>query len=105
MRQWVQAVGVAAFLILFGFSSCGDQNGRPRAGDTVTPQLEWPVLWTAGQPGDLGIRLYTQAKGDQRRRLLNFGSIPLHVNPVANLTFYRGDEPLSSPEIPLSHRC
>ena len=105
MRPSMQMLGVAGLLILAGFFSCGQQTGRPHAGDTLRPQLEWPVQWTAGEPGGLGIRLYAKGRDDRGWRLLDFSAIPLNVNPIANITFYAGDQPLDSVAVALSHRC
>jgi hypothetical protein len=105
MRYWIQALGVAAFIILFGLIQWGRQGGGPQAGDTVMPQLERPVLWTAGASGEVDIRLYAKGENDRTARLLDFGAIPLQVNPLAQITFYEDDQPLGSLEVALSHRC
>jgi hypothetical protein len=105
MRYWIQALGVAAFIILFGLIQWGRQSGGPRAGDTVMPQLERPIVWTAGTPGELGIRLYAMGADDRTARLLDFGAIPPQANPLAQITFYEDDRPLGSLEAALSHRC
>src|SRR2546422_879845 len=105
MRQWKQGLGVAGLVILFGFSSCGQPSGRPRAGETVTLRLQSPALWTAGTTAGLGIRLYAKGADAETERLLDFSAIPLRVNPVANVAFYSGDQLLNSLEVALSHRC
>jgi hypothetical protein len=105
MRQWMQALGIAGLVILFGLFSCRQPGGQPRAGETVTPRLQGPVHWTAGATGQLGVRLYAEGGDPDRARLLDFSAIPSRVNPVANIAFYGGDQPLSSLEVALSHRC
>jgi hypothetical protein len=105
MQSWKQVLGVAGLLLLFGFFSCGQQQGRPLAGDTVTPQLEGPLHWTAGASGTLGVRLYASKADSQRGRLLDFRALPFHLNPVANIAFYAGEQPLQTLEVALSQRC
>jgi hypothetical protein len=105
MRPWKHALGVAGIIILLGFFASSQQNGQPRAGETVTPYLEWPIQWTAGTRGELGVRLFAQGPEAKRPRLLDFSAIPLGVSPVANIAFFCGDQPLSSIAVVLSHRC
>lgn len=105
MRPWIQALGVAAIILLFGLFQWGQQRGRPRAGETVLPQLERPIVWTAGSRGELGIRLYAKGGDDKLGRLLDFGAIPSWVNPVAHIAFYAGEQSLGSQDVVLSHRC
>ena len=105
MRPWLQVLGVAGFVILFGFLSCGHQDGRLRAGDTVIPRLQGSVHWTAGGTGDLRVRLCAKALDTETERLLDFSAVGLRVNPVANIAFYAGEQRLGSLEVVLSHRC
>jgi hypothetical protein len=105
MRPWKPVLVVVGLVILLGFFSNGRQNGRPRAGETVTPNLEGPVRWTAGTMGELGVRLVARAADAKRARVLDFSAVPWRVNPVANIAFYCGDQPLRSLEVALSHRC
>jgi hypothetical protein len=105
MRQWMQAVGMVGLVVLVGLCQCSQENGRPRAGETVTPHLAQPVFWTAGASGGLGVRLYAKGADAKAARWLDFGAIPWDVNPVADLAFYRGDQPLSTLQVALSHRC
>jgi hypothetical protein len=105
MRQWMQVVGVAALVILVGLLNCSQQDGQPRAGETVTPRLEQPVYWTAGASGGLGVRLYARAAESGAERLLGFRAMPLDRNPVANIAFYRDEQLLSTLQVILSHRC
>jgi hypothetical protein len=105
MRQWKQVLGVAGLVVLVGFFVRDQQNGQPRAGETVTPHLEWPIQWTAGTMGELGVRLYAQQADAKGPRLLDFSAIPWRTSPLANIAFYCGDQQLSSLEVALSHRC
>jgi hypothetical protein len=105
MRQWKQILGVAAIFILAAFYSFNQQDGRPHAGETVMPYLDVPLCWQGGSSAELGVRLCAKAEDGKAARLLGFSALPLNVNPVANIVFYRDDQPLSSHEVALSHRC
>jgi hypothetical protein len=105
MRQWKQTLGVAAILILAGLYSFNQQNGRPRAGETVMPHLDGAMSWQAGAQAELGVRLCAKADDGKAARLLDFSALPLNLNPVANIVFYRDDQELSSLQVALSHRC
>src|SRR5207249_4768974 len=105
MRPWLQVLGVGGFVILFGFLSCGRQDGRLHAGDTVIPRLQGPIHWTAGATGDLRVRLCAKAVDAETERLLDFSAVGLRVNPMANIAFYSGDQRVGSQEVILSHRC
>src|SRR5205823_12628257 len=102
---WTRALWAAGFVLVLGVIMNGRQQGRPRAGETVTPRLEGPVHWTAGTSGDLGIRLYAQGPDAKRGRLLGFGALPWGVDPMAQIVFYEGSEFLRSVDVALSHRC
>jgi hypothetical protein len=70
-------------------------------GDVVAPQLASRPHWVAGRPGELEVRLVARL-ADGSKRALDLGS----ADPVAAVTFYRGDEPLGPPAtVALSHRC
>src|SRR5262245_43472957 len=98
MRKWLKVLLPAALLAVLASSAC--QPPLTEA-DTVTPRLDGRPQWVAGQPGALEVRLQARL-ADGSRRVLNFGA----ADPVAAVTFYRGDEPLGPPlTVTLSHRC
>ncbi len=99
------ALYLAGLFVLASFSGCAFNDGKVHPGDTVTPQLEGPIEWSAGQTGNLGIRLYAKGKEEAGSRLLGFGSFPEDTNPTASITFYDGDQVLDSAQVTLSHRC
>jgi hypothetical protein len=96
------SAGIAA---LAAFSGCSGDGGPPRVGDTVTPVLAGGLQWTAGQPGEIGVRLQARNKDGSAARVLGFNGIPTGADPVATITFYDGDQPLSPVAVMLSHRC
>jgi hypothetical protein len=105
MRQWKQILGVAVLILVVGFFARDPQDGQPHPGETVIPSLESPIQWTPGTTGELGIRLYAHGADSSQTRMLDFSAISWLANPMADITFYCDDEPLSSLEVPLSHRC
>jgi hypothetical protein len=106
MQRRVHGILMTASVVLAGVLGCGPPPVEGvRAGDTVKPILSGPVYWTAGQTGRLGARLVAQSPGDGRWRALNFLR-GVSANPVATITFFKGEEQLGSPvETVLAHRC
>lgn len=106
MNRWIYTLMAAALVVVVGVSSCCDSQGRqPKAGDTVTPVLNGTPSWKAGQEASLGVRLQAKGKDDASPRSLDFIT-GVSANPVATITFYKGDEALSTPtEATFSHRC
>jgi hypothetical protein len=80
-------------------------SGGPRAGETITPQLTDPLSWTAGQSGQVTMRLVALDREGRVQRRLDFHGIPDNVNPVATVTFYGSDYVLPERQIVLDHRC
>jgi hypothetical protein len=98
MRRVFFLLGLAGTLALAG---CG--GGGPKAGETVTPVLDGPSSWTAGEEEELAVRL--RADGPEGKRNLGFGGIPSSSNPRATVTFFDGETALAPVEVSLSHRC
>jgi hypothetical protein len=92
------ALGLAGLLVATG---CGGI----RDGDTITPVLEGPATWTAGQPNELKVRLRASSSDGGRVRDLGFGGIPDDANPKATITFYEGDTAQAPLTVMLDHRC
>ena len=95
--------GCAAALVLSGCRA--PSASPPRPGDTVTPALTDSVSWTVGQPGQLSVRLVAQAKDGSAPRPLGLGAVPEDVNPVATVTFFKGEQAQSPVAVTLDHRC
>lgn len=100
MRKWQAYLLPGALLALFILASCGRQYPPLTEADTVTPRLEAPLRWVAGQPGSLEVRLQA-ILADGAVRPLGFGT----DDPVATVTFFRGAETLATETVTLSHRC
>jgi len=101
MRRIIRALGAAGMLALVGLFGCG-KAGKPQAGDTVSPKLDKPIRWAAGQNGQINVRLQAQGKDESSPRALDF----FHsANPVANVTFYDGDTLVGTEKVELGHRC
>ncbi len=104
MRWRILSVTMVGLVAVFSLLGCASDR-RPQPGDTVTPKLDGRLIWTAGDPGQLAVRLVAQGKDDARPRLLDFSGVPTKVNPVGTIQFYEGDSELSTLEVKLSHRC
>jgi hypothetical protein len=91
-------VGLASLLVVIG---CGGVQ----EGDTITPVLEGPATWQAGQPNALKVRLRSSSSDGARARDLGFGGIPADANPKATITFYEGDTAQTPVTVMLDHRC
>src|SRR5262245_28049904 len=105
MRRTFLALATAGLALLTGPTACNWRGGPPREGEHVTPQLNEEVHWTAGSPGQLGVRLVANGKDGSGPRSLGFGGLPEDANPVATVTFYKGEEALPPVEATLAHRC
>jgi hypothetical protein len=93
-------------LALIALSACNMHTGAPpRPGETVLPQLNGEVHWTAGRPGQLGVRLVARGPDGAGQRALGFAGIPDDANPVATVTFFEGERSLATVTVPLDHRC
>ena len=104
MRRQMVKLGVVGVLALVWLPACGGSRG-PQPGDTITPQMDPVVQWPAGKPVSIPVRLLAQAAGEAKPRTLSFNGIPSEINPKAAVTFYDGDQVLSTVEVALSHRC
>lgn len=104
MRWRFVGVSLTGLLVVIGLSGCGSE-ARPRPGDTVRPTLAGSLIWTAGQTGQIAVRLQAQGQDDPRPRWLDFSGVPRKVDPIATIHFYEGDQELSPIEVKLSHRC
>jgi hypothetical protein len=105
MRSWEYTL-LAIVLVALGFywfRSPG--GGQPRAGDTVIPVLAGPVDWTAGQGGEIRVRLEARNKDGSSTRPLGFEGVPSKADPVLRIVFFQGSLAQSPIEIKLSHRC
>src|SRR5262249_49401009 len=107
MRRTILRLGAAGLLPLTGLTGCGVRTMRtPQPGGPITPRLNEEVRWTAGQPGQLAVRLVARGKDGSNTRDLGFSGLPGDVNPVATVTFFKGDEAQSPPvSVTLDHRC
>jgi hypothetical protein len=106
MKRSIVVYVLAGLAAVAVFSACRGRGGAvPRSGDTVTPQLDEAVDWTAGQPGQLSVRLAARGKDDSAPRLLGFAAVSAGVNPVAVVTFYKGSQAESPVTVTLDHRC
>jgi hypothetical protein len=108
MRRWVTVILVVGLVVAAGvFLETQRQSQGPRRGDSVTPRFNGRPIWVAGHSGALAVRLQAQGKDYSEPRFLNFiPQVPATVNPVATITFFDGEEPVSSPvQVVLSHRC
>jgi hypothetical protein len=104
LKRPILFISVALF-VLTGLSGCGAGSG-PRAGDTVKPRFNDTPELTAGQPGQIGVRLVAVNSDGSGSRNLGFGGITAQDNPVAKIIFFQGEQPMSPPvEVVLSHRC
>jgi len=106
MQRLVYGILAVAAVIVAGIFSCTSQSSNgPRPGETVMPSLSDGLHWTAGHPGRIGARLLATGPEGARSRSLDF--IPgVSANPVATITFFNGEQPVSSAiEVVLSHRC
>ncbi len=102
MKNWagyLVPAGLLALFILVGFLL------RPAPlteADTVAPVLVSRPQWVAGRTGDLEVRLVARLASGGVRQLDFLGA----DDPVATITFYQGEVPLSPPvTVTLSHRC
>lgn len=95
--------GLAAVAVFSAWRGPG--GGAPRSGDTITAQLEEAVEWTAGQAGQLGVRLVARSKDRPAPRPLGFAAVSDNVNPVAVVTFFKGAQAASPLTVTLDHRC
>jgi hypothetical protein len=92
------ALGLATLVVATG---CGGI----REGETITPVLEGPAIWTAGQTNPLKVRLRASSSEGGHVRDLGFGDIPGDANPKATITFYEGDTAQTPLTVMLDHRC
>src|SRR3954466_2836342 len=101
MRKWLGYIAIAAVLALLAVAAWLQLPPPLTEADTVAPRLDSRPRWVAGKPGQLEVRLHARL-ADGGVRDLGFGA----EDPVATVTFYRGEEALSPPlTVPLSHRC
>ena len=106
MRRTLFLFGAAGLACLALLSACGLQTGPPaRSGETVTPRLNEAIQWSAGKPGQMGVRLIAHGKDSPAGRTLGFSGIPDDVNPVAAVTFFQGEQSLPPVTVTLDHRC
>jgi hypothetical protein len=105
MRLMTFTLAAGGLVALAVLSSCSGDGGPPRAGDTVRPVLAAGLHWTAGRPGDLRIRLEAENADGSGPRLLSNRGIPTESDPVAKITFFAGQQPLTPVAVTLSHRC
>jgi hypothetical protein len=92
------ALGLASLVV-------GTGCGGIREGDTITPVLDGPTTWKAGQPNALKVRLRSSSSDGGRVRDLGFGGIAANANPKATITFYEGDTAQTPVTVILDHRC
>jgi hypothetical protein len=106
MRRTHWFLGAAGLLALTSLSACNMQGAAPpRHGETVLPRLSGDVQWTAGRPGQLGVRLVARGPDSSGPRSLTFAGIPEDANPVATVTFFAGERALAPVRVTLEHRC
>lgn len=73
-------------------------------GDTVTPVLASGKVWRAGDTNPLKVRLQAHTAG-ANERTLDFVCVPSTAHPVATVTFFQGEQVLSTQSVDLTHRC
>jgi hypothetical protein len=106
MRRTLWFLGVTGLLAVAGLSACNKQTAAPpRQGETVLPRLSGDVHWTAGRPGQLGVRLVARGQDSSGPRTLSFDGLPEDANPVATVTFFEGERALAPVTVTLDHRC
>jgi hypothetical protein len=99
-------LGVAGVAALTVLSACNGPSGTPpRPGETVMPQLSASIHWTAGRPGQLGVRLVARGQDGSAERTLGFAAVATDVHPVASVTFFTGEQSQPPVTVPLDHRC
>lgn len=95
---------LAGLLALAGGLGCGG-SAPPAVGDRIQPVLDKPLVWKAGEQGNLSIRLQASNPEKGGNRPLDFTGLPATVNPVAKITFFAGSQELQSMAVTLSQRC
>ncbi len=104
MRRTLWSLGAIGLVALAFLSAC-NTIAPPRPGETVQPRLSGDLRWTAGRPGQLGVRLLAQGQDGPAPRTLGFAGLAEDANPVATVTFFEGERALTPVTVRLSHRC
>ncbi len=105
MRQKLIPLALAGVLLFLYLFRVGQHSEQLRPGDIVTPRCDGPIQWTAGEAGQLAIRLSAKHADDTAWRRLGLDALPYDVSPVADVTFSANDQSLGQARVELSHRC
>jgi hypothetical protein len=95
----------AALTALAVLPGCSGDGGPLRRGDTVTPAFAADIDWTAGERGELYVRLRAKNQDGSAARYLGFAGYANDKHPIATITFYHGDQPQPPIDVALSERC
>jgi len=69
---------------------------RPKAGDTVSIEMNCLKTWEAGTPVILSVKMQAKGPQDKHPLWLTHAEVPHDQPPRATLTFWRGDELVAS---------
>ena len=94
---------ILSLAVLLVIAGCSNQ-GLPRSGDTVAPNLVRPLVFKEGKAAELWVELAATTESGASRRL-SFSASPSE-DPIATVAFFDADgEQIGVEEIALSQRC
>ncbi len=101
---WTRICCCLALGLLFSAGCNLLEDGLPKAGDKVQPQLVRDIHWKAGRMGELWVELTaTSPEGYTRRLGFNASA---DKDPVASIRFFDSTgELISTTQVVLSERC